>query len=676
MLAGDGSRFIVLYGPLVTALTAWVLFRLLLELGASLSRAVIIALTFAFGTLAWHYSTSIFSEPLVGLGITAAVYCLHRYQRDARGRWLLAAGSATALTLLARFDSLVLVVAPVALYAVFQVVRARPSSRDRLAALFGFGAPVAAVLALNLWYDWLRYGNVFTVGSSKALEGGFSTPLGTGLYGLLLSPGDGLLVYVPVLLASAISLRGFIRQARPIALLLLSLLALRLLFYARWSFWDGRDWGPRFLIPLLPVLLLPLICLPARRWMRIGAAALAAVGIGVELLGQLVPYDTIVWPRTAPLVVSTLQLHDPAGSTCLCSWVVDQAASAAMDFDLRFAPLTRQVDFLLHGTVDPSWSAAWPLRVLLLALAAAFAILLLTSARRAGRVAPSAAKVGLTRPLDGLRQPLAPAVVATPMDASLGVIVPVYNEAATLERVLDRVLAQREVHMVVVVDDGSSDGSFEVAGRFSRDGRVTVCRHPENRGKGAAVRTGLAQLSTSIVIIQDADLEYDPAEYAVMVAPIKTGRSDVVYGVRGFLSHTSYSYWFVVGNRLVTTATNMLFNCYIQDMESGFKALRTDLMRQLGLRGNRFDIEPEITGRVLRLGYRIHEVPITYYARGRGEGKKLTWRDGVIALLTLVRIRLTPRSWLFGEDTRYHAARLRALAATTRFPDLPLEQAS
>ncbi|HXN57393.1 MAG TPA: glycosyltransferase [Candidatus Angelobacter sp.] len=667
LLAGDGSRFIVLYGPLVTALTAWVLLRLLRELGASLSRAVVIALTFAFGTLAWHYSTSIFSEPLVGLGITAAIYWLHRYQRDARGRWLLAAGSATAITLLARFDSLVLVVAPVALYAVFLVVRARPLSRDRLAALFDFGAPVGAALAVNLWYDWLRYGSVFTVGSSKALEGGFSTPLWTGLYGLLLSPGDGLLVYVPVLLASAVSLRGFIRHARPTGLLLLSLLAVRLLFYARWSFWDGRDWGPRFLIPLLPVLLLPLICLPARRWLRVGAAALAAVGIGVELLGQLVPYDTIVWPRTAPLVVSTLQLHDSAGSTCLCSWVVDQAASEAMDFDLRFAPLTRQVNLLLHGTVDPSWSAAWPLRALLLALAAAFAIFLVRSARRAGQVPASAARQ---------QQPLTLAAVATRMDASLGVIVPVYNEAATLERVLDRVLAQREVHMVVVVDDGSTDGSFEVAGRFSGDGRVTVCRHPENRGKGAAVRTGLARLSTSIVIIQDADLEYDPAEYAVMVAPINSGRSDVVYGVRGFLSHTSYSYWFVVGNRLVTTATNMLFNCYIQDMESGFKAMRVDLMRQLGLKGDRFDIEPEITGRVLRLGYRIHEVPITYYARGRGEGKKLTWRDGVIALLTLVRIRLTPRSWLFGEDTRYHAARLRALAAISRFPDVSSERAS
>src|SRR5258708_758676 len=178
------------------------------------------------------------------------------------------------------------------------------------------------------------------------------------------------------------SARGFFKQARPEALLLLSLLALRLLFYARWSSWDGREWGPRYLLPLLPVLLVPLICLPAQRWLRIGAVALAALGVGVELLGQLVPYETIVWPTTAPLVVSALRLHDASGSTCLCSWFVDAAASTAMDFDIRFAPLTRQVTLLFRGTVDPAWSNAWPLRGLLLGLAAAIAILLWRTARR------------------------------------------------------------------------------------------------------------------------------------------------------------------------------------------------------------------------------------------------------------------------------------------------------
>ncbi|TMD87495.1 MAG: phospholipid carrier-dependent glycosyltransferase, partial [Chloroflexi bacterium] len=188
LLTGDGTRLIVLYGPLVTALTAWVLFRLLRELGASASRAVAIALIFAFGTLAWHYSTTIFSEPLVALGVTAAIWWLRVYQRDPRRRWLLAAGVATAITLLSRWDSVLLIVAPVAVYAVYQIVRAKRLS-PAVAGLFTFGAPLAAALAANLWYDWLRYGNVFTITPKNALEGSFTTPMWTGLSGLLLSPG-------------------------------------------------------------------------------------------------------------------------------------------------------------------------------------------------------------------------------------------------------------------------------------------------------------------------------------------------------------------------------------------------------------------------------------------------------------------------------------------------------
>ena len=202
------------------------------------------------------------------------------------------------------------------------------------------------------------------------------------------------------------------------------------------------------------------------------------------------------------------------------------------------------------------------------------------------------------------------------------------------------------------------------------DPRVVVRRHSVNQGKGAAVRTGLEAITTPITIIQDGDLEYDPLEYESLITPILEGRADVVYGVRGFASQTAYSYWFVIGNRLVTTATNILFNCYIKDMETGFKAMRTDLMRRLRLRGNRFGIEPDITARVLRLGYRIHEVPISYYARSREEGKKLTWRDGVKALGSLLRLRLTSRRRLFGTLDDYHVERHRELAAARRLPDL------
>jgi dolichol-phosphate hexosyltransferase len=259
-------------------------------------------------------------------------------------------------------------------------------------------------------------------------------------------------------------------------------------------------------------------------------------------------------------------------------------------------------------------------------------------------------------------------------DRCLGVIVPAFNEEATLARILRRVLLQDCVQQVVVIDDCSTDRTFEIAQTFATDPRIMVLRHPTNRGKGAAIRTGLESITAPIVIIQDADLEYDPAEYEQLISPILNGRSDVVYGVRGFASHTSYSYWFVLGNRFVTTATNVLFNCYIQDMETGFKVMRTDLMRRLGLHGNRFNIEPEITARLLRLGYRIHEVPITYYARSRAEGKKLTWRDGIKALGVLVRLRLTRRQSLFANEAEYHSRRQRDLAAAPRLPELPGER--
>ena len=262
------------------------------------------------------------------------------------------------------------------------------------------------------------------------------------------------------------------------------------------------------------------------------------------------------------------------------------------------------------------------------------------------------------------------------MDANLAVIVPAYNEAPTLAQVLRRVLRQPCVQQLVVVDDGSSDGTFEVARGFLGDRRVSVYRHPANRGKGAAIRTAVDAVIAPLVIIQDADLEYDPLEYQIMINPLLQGRADVVYGVRGFAGQSAYSYWFVLGNRLLTTATDVLFNCYIQDMETGFKAMRTELMRRLSLHGSRFDIEPEITARILRLGYRIHEVPITYYARSREEGKKLTWVDGVRAFGTLLQLRLASKRRLFGIEDPYHGLRLKELSLRPRLPELPDERAA
>jgi glycosyltransferase involved in cell wall biosynthesis len=249
-------------------------------------------------------------------------------------------------------------------------------------------------------------------------------------------------------------------------------------------------------------------------------------------------------------------------------------------------------------------------------------------------------------------------------DPVLGVIIPAYNEERSLELVVRRVLQESSVQQVVIVDDCSTDGTLAAARRSAGDSRVTVKTHATNQGKGAAIRTGLAAINAPLVIIQDADLEYDPADYGKLISPILRGRADVVYGIRGFAGHSAYSYWFVIGNRIVTTSTNILFNCYIQDMETGFKVMRTSLLRRLGLRGDRFDVEPEITGRVLRLGYRIYEVPIDYAARTRAQGKKLTWRDGVMALFVLLRIRLSTDQGLFGQPDPYHAERQNQLTAS------------
>jgi glycosyltransferase involved in cell wall biosynthesis len=229
------------------------------------------------------------------------------------------------------------------------------------------------------------------------------------------------------------------------------------------------------------------------------------------------------------------------------------------------------------------------------------------------------------------------------MPRTLSVLIPVYNEERALPALLDAVDARPEVSELIIVDDASTDRSWEILSERMSRAPVKLIRHERNSGKGSAVRTAIAAATSELALIQDADLEYDPADYPTLLAPFDRPGVTVVFGSRSFSSHSAYSFWFVMGNKLVTLWTNILFNSYISDMETCYKVMPVDVWRSLDLRANRFDIEPEITAKLLRAGHRIYEVPISYVARGREEGKKLTWRDGVTALAVLTRLRLLGR---------------------------------
>ena len=227
----------------------------------------------------------------------------------------------------------------------------------------------------------------------------------------------------------------------------------------------------------------------------------------------------------------------------------------------------------------------------------------------------------------------------------LSILMPVYNEFATLTTAVKEVLRVEypcDIELVIV-DDGSTDGTRDLYESFESDPRVSVHLHPENRGKGAAIRTAAEKATGDYVIMCDADLEYSPAEIPALLAPVLSNEAKVVYGTRTFGSHNAYSYLYVLGNRGVTTAANILFNCYISDLETCFKLVPRELYLDLDIRQQGFGMEAELTGKLLRRGVRPYEVPISYKARSREEGKKLTARDGVEALWILARQRFSRR---------------------------------
>jgi len=221
----------------------------------------------------------------------------------------------------------------------------------------------------------------------------------------------------------------------------------------------------------------------------------------------------------------------------------------------------------------------------------------------------------------------------------LSVVIPVFNEAGTILKVLDRVAAVPIDKEIIVVDDGSTDGTRDVLGTLNRPG-VIVVLHARNQGKGAALRTGFGRVSGDVVIVQDADLEYDPVEYPRLLKPILDGQADVVYGSRfGGESQRVLFFWHYVGNRFLTTMSNMFTNLNLSDMETCYKVFRADLLKRMTLKSNRFGFEPEFTAKVARLGCRVYEVPISYHGRGYEEGKKITWKDGFAAIGCIIRYR-------------------------------------
>lgn len=220
-------------------------------------------------------------------------------------------------------------------------------------------------------------------------------------------------------------------------------------------------------------------------------------------------------------------------------------------------------------------------------------------------------------------------------------LVPAYNEERTIGEVLERIDALGLDAQIVVVDDGSEDGTAEVVERFA-SGRddVVLLRQP-NRGKGAAVRAAIPHADGEISVIQDADMEYDPKDVPALIDPIVRGAADVVYGSRlsGARPQRAYLFWHMVGNRFLSVLTGLLYNTTLSDMETGYKALRAEILRSLDLRQDGFGIEPEITAKICKRGLRVYELPVSYYGRTYAEGKKITWRDGLKAVWVLLSVR-------------------------------------
>ena len=223
----------------------------------------------------------------------------------------------------------------------------------------------------------------------------------------------------------------------------------------------------------------------------------------------------------------------------------------------------------------------------------------------------------------------------------LSVVMPVFNERTTIEEIIPRVLAVPVRIELIVVDDGSTDGTRDLLTALQKQHNFKLIFQPANGGKGAALRRGFQDVTGDLVVIQDADLEYSPEELPDLIELICKGRADVVYGSRFLGRHRVFLFTHYLGNRLLTSITNLLYNTMLTDMETCYKVMRTEVLRSFSLESNGFGIEPELTAKIFKRRYRVYEIPISYDGRGYDEGKKITWKDGIVALWVLLKYRFT-----------------------------------
>jgi hypothetical protein len=378
-LLHDPRVLVTLLEPTITAATVVLVNLLLVELGCSWKRSLLISFFYAFGTLAWYYSGVLFTEPVIALCLIGGVLSLRYYQRRGGWHWLLLAGVAAGVAVLMRWDSALLVAAPIGLYGLVAIIRRAGTMPSRALEVALLGAPMVAAAAVNLAYDLFRFHDALG-GPYKADPLGFSTPLAKGLFGLWLSPGVGLFVYTPVLLLSVVAWRGFYRRWPTEAVLILGLFLLRSAFFGRYWAWEGgATWGPRHLVPLIPLLLVPIAFMPRKKWFEVGAVALGAVGVLIQVLGQMVPYGlyygTVVPQLMTQLGYCQACLPFPGSQS--------QAVNAITDFDLRYVPLVVQLRYLLSGVVAPAWG---PISLLVPFLFAAIGVVMLRMRRLAAQL--------------------------------------------------------------------------------------------------------------------------------------------------------------------------------------------------------------------------------------------------------------------------------------------------